>query len=968
MWKKSTRQRKILFRTLHLAALTSVVLFGVNPALATTTLEISDNHDTIPQPMTIISSTESATDTTVITGAAGAHTDLYTETNTNFLDTDADSDEPPSANSSTSTVTDETTNIAATSTDQLSPDGLETIASNSSGLMVSVDTAATSSTIGTTTANSGDNMHAAAISQISTGSSTAVANIVNTTNTNIINSRGLFAFLHQIFGTSALDVRSFFDIFSQDSWSASDTCSTDRCLAPSLSYHSSNTAVVVNNISVTSNTGNNNTRGTSTTISTGNAYAFANVTNIINSNFMDSQYLVLTFSNFGDLLGDIIFPARDLLRQLFDGKSHAQEDTSIQFNNTANVTNELVVDANTGNNTATASASTVTTGTATSYSNVFTQNNLNVINHDSLTLLFRVHGDWDGDVFGLPEGLTWHRTDDGIIINNLSDSDPLLPSGRITASLTNNANIENRIKVQANTGNNIATGDEVAAITTGNAFAAANVTNIANTNVLGRNWSLLIFDIFGDWHGDVTFGQSDLWLGGSAQAARDIVRAGDTVKYTFTISNQGDMPATNVVLNGTFDTDLISFENPIEMINLGGIGPGDTITYEADATVTSTIPRGIHAINLTAVVTSHEPDIDTRNNEEVVTIVAERANSGGGRALRPSNRETPAADLHIAKTADTSILDITATTTYTITLTNSGGPLFEAILTDTLYDPNDEIIAVKRWPLDTIHPDETITITYETGFTSAAPPGIYINRAQVAGYHEHTNPNRMQMYQSAIATVPLTYGMPSPNVLGIATSTNIPCKAYLNEHLRYGDVNDGDEVRKLQVFLQQYDLNEKPAITGFFDRRTERSVKEFQIMYDADILKPWGINEPTGYVYLTTKKKINELHCNNIVTFPLSDMELAEITTSRLSSSAVGLEAPVANTTRGTLPSATSTTDQRPTPLAGSYRYNLVSHPFIAAVSRTTDVRTTTSSSVPSVFRQTYDWFSTHVRRVVYAW
>ncbi|MBI5645121.1 hypothetical protein HY970_03415, partial [Candidatus Kaiserbacteria bacterium] len=53
-------------------------------------------------------------------------------------------------------------------------------------------------------------------------------------------------------------------------------------------------------------------------------------------------------------------------------------------------------------------------------------------------------------------------------------------------------------------------------------------------------------------------------------------------------------------------------------------------------------------------------------------------------------------------------------------------------------------------------------------------------------------------------------------------------------------------------------------ISGFFGVLTENAVKAFQLKYAADILTPWGITEPTGYVYKTTLWKINMIYCASL--------------------------------------------------------------------------------------------------------
>ena len=49
--------------------------------------------------------------------------------------------------------------------------------------------------------------------------------------------------------------------------------------------------------------------------------------------------------------------------------------------------------------------------------------------------------------------------------------------------------------------------------------------------------------------------------------------------------------------------------------------------------------------------------------------------------------------------------------------------------------------------------------------------------------------------------------------------------------------------------------------------------------YSKDVLEPWGLLEPTGYVYITTKKKINEIYCSK--QFPLTDAQVNEVENSR---------------------------------------------------------------------------------------
>jgi len=79
-------------------------------------------------------------------------------------------------------------------------------------------------------------------------------------------------------------------------------------------------------------------------------------------------------------------------------------------------------------------------------------------------------------------------------------------------------------------------------------------------------------------------------------------------------------------------------------------------------------------------------------------------------------------------------------------------------------------------------------------------------------------------------------------------------------HIRYGANNNSEQVKSLQLFLNE-NLDIKLSANGIYDKPTFDAVKTFQMKYRDDILKPWGISESTGYVYKTTRRMINNLKC-----------------------------------------------------------------------------------------------------------
>ena len=102
---------------------------------------------------------------------------------------------------------------------------------------------------------------------------------------------------------------------------------------------------------------------------------------------------------------------------------------------------------------------------------------------------------------------------------------------------------------------------------------------------------------------------------------------------------------------------------------------------------------------------------------------------------------------------------------------------------------------------------------------------------------------------------------------------------YLYDFLRKDFNNNPVEVRKLQVFLRDLEGFNSVQITGVYDDQTIVALNAFQDRYAGDILTPWGHTAPTGYTYILTKKKVNEIYCQR--AFPVTQLEQQEIDSFR---------------------------------------------------------------------------------------
>jgi hypothetical protein len=106
------------------------------------------------------------------------------------------------------------------------------------------------------------------------------------------------------------------------------------------------------------------------------------------------------------------------------------------------------------------------------------------------------------------------------------------------------------------------------------------------------------------------------------------------------------------------------------------------------------------------------------------------------------------------------------------------------------------------------------------------------------------------------------------------------CNEYITSYLAASFNNNFDQVIRLQVFLKNRE-GADVDINGIMDNKTVNAVNMFQLKYKDEILTPWGISIPTGYVYYTTSKKINELNCGDSQKFELTVAQVNEIQLSK---------------------------------------------------------------------------------------
>jgi uncharacterized repeat protein (TIGR01451 family) len=592
---------------------------------------------------------------------------------------------------------------------------------------------------------------------IETGNATAGGSVINFFNTTILDSNGFLLFLNSLSQSEgSIDLRELFNFNSSDG--DDELCRIFTCFGD-VSVQNNNNANINNDVTVNASTGGNNSESADgdSTIKTGDAYASSNVVNVVNTNIVGANYMVSVINLFGDWFGELIFPNAEKIMELFrGGKKLEDSNLSVENNNTAIIGNNVETTASTGGNSAVSEdgESMIETGNAVSASNVINEVNTNYTNVDSFLVIFRIYGQWIGTVFNLPTELGLQEDENGFtIFNGVQAENGSQGLANVNIENDNNAEINNNVSVSASTGNNQATsqGGNVN-ISTGNAYAVSNIVNVANTNIIGRNWMLAIVNIFGDWNGNVSFGQPDLWVGVQAVNEKEEVTRGAKLAFQITVSNIGDANASNVRVTSDFIDGFINSEETEWLID--SIPAGHTVQIAYKATVDRSVPYGRTKITNKVKATARESEPDLENNSDELSFMVVRS-----RPVLASQQlaEISSPVIEIRKESDKSgaILE-GESVNYKIVIKNNGGAsVYNAFLHDWIINGDGSEVFKQTWQLDEIKAGEEIIITYESEFKKGTPLGVYTNLAQVLAYTKDEKGELKNRYRSDISATSL---------------------------------------------------------------------------------------------------------------------------------------------------------------------------------------------------------------------
>lgn len=258
-------------------------------------------------------------------------------------------------------------------------------------------------------------------------------------------------------------------------------------------------AVINNNLHSNATTGDatihKNTTGGSAT--TGDATAIANLMNTVNSSVSGGGAEFATFVTdvVGDVHGDImLYPM--LLAAMLQAADKPSNST-VTVNNDAAITNDLNLNAKTGNAAVTnnTTAGNATTGTANTVANVMNIINSIIAANQSFVGTVNIYGNLDGDILVAPDFLPQ-------LLASNTGSGSSAPANSLLVSADDTQSIINNIDLKAATGNALVSNNTNAgSATTGDAKTNLVLLNLSGHQIVAKDSLLVFVNVLGQWVG-----------------------------------------------------------------------------------------------------------------------------------------------------------------------------------------------------------------------------------------------------------------------------------------------------------------------------------------------------------------------------------------------------------------------------------------------------------------------------------
>jgi len=400
---------------------------------------------------------------------------------------------------------------------------------------------------------------------LTTGDIELIANMLNILNLNITGEDFLHLIVNifgQLNGTIDLDDIAAYlgladdddlEIIARNENTGEDSENTvETTVLETTNVNNVNNAEVNNEMNVSGVSGANdvlNNDGGADVV-TGRIRILANLMNFINANFSGERWSFIMVNIFGGLVGDIILP--DTQRYLDgaedggalaenvnvgedsinDSQAQSAETTSVTNTNGVELTNSVNANGISGNNDQSGNddgdgAHNMLTGVVDVAVSLMNFLNFNITGNNWVFLVVNVFGNWMGRIVGFADIGTIDAPVDGSFAalsvgggggtavtasnTNTGEGSENSAYASYTSDTTinnqNTAKVTNTMNIEGISGENaVNNNDAGTSLTTGWVEIDANLLNIINMNVAGRNWMIVFLNVFGDFVGDLFFG------------------------------------------------------------------------------------------------------------------------------------------------------------------------------------------------------------------------------------------------------------------------------------------------------------------------------------------------------------------------------------------------------------------------------------------------------------------------------
>ncbi len=328
-------------------------------------------------------------------------------------------------------------------------------------------------------------------------------------------------------------------------------------------------------------------------VATDEAQVNANISNLVNTNIVGSNWSFNVVNLFQPQDDDIILPYE------FDYLTPANELSSsnnyynVDNFNQADVSSNIVVEGSTDNTTI----------------NILDVVNTNIVGNQWLFLQINNLGQWDGQLEGWWGN--YYQDDHHFFAwaNLDNDNDYRENATIITVKNSNIARVENNIHISSN--NN-------------QAVIKANIFDFVNTNIVGDNWYYSMINIFDNFAGNIIFPRPDLLV--SLTANKNEILPGEEVTYHLHYENQGNLSASG--------SSLTAGQKSWQ---LGEVKPGEAGDIYFTFRVNSDYPAD--KITTTALISTTTFELNKDNNSSVNTVLIKKESNKT--AIEEKIEETP---------------------------------------------------------------------------------------------------------------------------------------------------------------------------------------------------------------------------------------------------------------------------------------------------------------------------------------